>query len=329
MNIIKKWFGNGKEKQKTTFNFETIDTNIRQLSNDEQIKDFLFRNPSLREIYEAVMTNPYGTQMYAMLFDTHMVDEVFLKSLLIVVQYEISTQFGQLDLFMIENPVSKETNLYKIISYLEKSIDRNMNDIIDYLRTVIQTQINKEIKVVIDKTSNDGLSTENNLIYFSYLQSENFEEIGKEQKPELVIVMGGVCSGKTTFRKEKFANGYVNIDAGEIFIQLSQGQYYDFPSHLESEMNEIGLEITRRSLKNRHNIVIEIIGANQESVTELIDFANQLNYTTKVEFLHCEMDVAWQRNVNRENDNISAHYCEPYHINWFQQAANEYLNLTL
>ena len=166
-----------------------------------------------------------------------------------------------------------------------------------------------------------------NLIYFFCLQSENVEEAKKEQKPEFVIVMGSVCSGKTTHRKKKFTNGYVNIDAGEIFIQLSQGQYYDFPSHLESEMNEIGLEIMRRSFKNRYNIVIEIIGAKQELIEKLIEFAEKLNYSTKVEILHCEIDVAWQRNVSRDKDNISAHFCESYHVTWFQKAAIEYMNL--
>ena len=156
------------KKEKTTFSFKAIDANIWQLSNDEEIKNFSFRNSSLREMYEVIMANPSETRMCASLFDTHIVDKAHPDSLFIIIRYETSTQLGQLDLFMIENPVSKETNFYKVISYLEKSMDRNKNDLIDYLRTVLQNKINKNIKVMIDKTSHDGLSTENNLIYFSY-----------------------------------------------------------------------------------------------------------------------------------------------------------------
>jgi len=161
-------------------------------------------------------------------------------------------------------------------------------------------------------------------------QSENTELIKNEKpkndQPELIIIMGGVCTGKTTLRKNKYAKGYVNIDAGEIFIELSKGEYYDFPSHLEGTMNQIGLEKMRESVLGKKNIVIEIIGAEYESVKELIDLSERINYSNKVDYLECDMDEAWQRNINRGNDNISAHFCEPYHIMWFKQVAIEHLN---
>ena len=91
-------------------------------------------------------------------------------------------------------------------------------------------------------------------------QSDNTEEIKKENpkndQPEFIIVMGGACTGKTTFRKSKYSTGYVNIDAGEIFIELSKGEYYDFPSHLEEKMNQIGIEKMRESILKGENIVI-------------------------------------------------------------------------
>ena len=149
----------------------------------------------------------------------------------------------------------------------------------------------------------------------------------KEQTPEFVIVMGGVCTGKTTFRKEKFADGYTHIDAGEIFIQLSQGQYYDFPCHLEEKMNQIGLDKMRESLKNRKNIVIEIIGENKELLINCAEKLKKLNYSNKLILLQCEPDTALKRNADRDNNNISAYYCEPYHFGWVQQAVEGLLNV--
>ncbi len=161
-------------------------------------------------------------------------------------------------------------------------------------------------------------------------QLENKEEIKKEKpkndQPEFIIIMGGVCAGKTSLRKSKYQMGYVNIDAGEIFIELSKGEYYDFPSHLEDKMNQIGLSKMRESIKDKKNIVIEIIGADYESVKELLDLSDKIKYSHKVDYLECDMNEAWHRNVSRGNDNISAHYCEPYHIKWFKQASIEYLN---
>lgn len=161
-------------------------------------------------------------------------------------------------------------------------------------------------------------------------QIENNEEIKKEKpkndQPEFIIIMGGVCTGKTTLRKSKYYTGYVNIDAGDIFIELSKGEYFDFPSHLEDKMNQIGLSKMRECIKDKKNIVIEIIGADYESVKELLDLSDKIKYSHKVDYLECDMEEAWQRNVNRGNDNISAHYCEPYHIKWFKQASIEYLN---
>ncbi len=98
--------------------------------------------------------------------------------------------------------------------------------------------------------------------------------------PELTIIMGGVCSGKTTLRKNEYANGYVNIDAGDIFIDLSSGEYFDFPSHLEENMNQIGLNKMRESILDKKNIVIEIIGAEYETVKELIDLSEKINYSS-------------------------------------------------
>lgn len=148
-----------------------------------------------------------------------------------------------------------------------------------------------------------------------------------DKTPRLIIVMGGVCTGKTTHRKDKYpSKDYIHIDAGEIFINLSQGEYFDFPSHLDEKINLIGLEKCHNSIFNRDNIVLEIIGADYEEVENIIELSKQIHYKATIDYIECDMEEAWQRNINRSNDNISAHYCEPYHLYWFKKAASEYLN---
>lgn len=149
-----------------------------------------------------------------------------------------------------------------------------------------------------------------------------------KERPHFVLIMGGVCSGKTTYRKQKYINGYTIIDASDIFIELSDGKYYKFPSHLENEMDKIGLDKCRNALSiiKRENIVTEIIGDDGKSTQKIIDLMIKIGYEIKIEFIQCSVDEALKRNASRSNDNISAYYCEPYHIKWISQAALECYN---
>jgi hypothetical protein len=83
----------------------------------------------------------------------------------------------------------------------------------------------------------------------------------------------------------------------------------------------------RKSILERKNIVIEIIGCEYEMLNEVIALCEQINYSNKVVNLKCDKVEAWQRNVNRGNDNISAYFCEPYHVMWLKQAVIEHINL--
>ena len=168
-------------KQQNDMAFSIIDTNIHQFSNDEDIKNYLCQKQVFRQIYEALLDTP-GTQLYAQLLGSSkstlgiIAPEVY--ELIVIVKYESATQFGQWDLLIIQKPVSKETNIYKVVSYLEKSMNKDMDEIIEYLREEIQFGINKDIQTerkitvkkhrqIIMNESNDNFLTNNHVIYFS------------------------------------------------------------------------------------------------------------------------------------------------------------------
>lgn len=71
---------------------------------------------------------------------------------------------------------------------------------------------------------------------------------------------------------------------------------------------------------------MELVGENFEAVKELLEWAKKIGYQTQVEFLECDIEDALQRNENRDENNISAYFCEPYHLDWFKRASMEYLN---
>lgn len=144
-------------------------------------------------------------------------------------------------------------------------------------------------------------------------------------KPEFVLICGGVASGKTRFRRDKFPSGYVTIDAGEIFLLLSLGEQYNFPSHLEAEMDYIGREAARRAIEGRQNIVTEMIGDSEESIVAVVEAVKAAGYSVNGEFLTCDLDVAMKRNMERGPENISAYLTQQYHEKWLIAAAQDFI----
>ena len=136
------------------------------------------------------------------------------------------------------------------------------------------------------------------------------------------MVLGGVCSGKSSFIKENYKDGYVQIDAGDIFITLSAGEYIDFPSILEGKMNEIGLAQTLKAIKSKQNIVMEFIGDDYDDVSKLIDLLKAIGYEVNIQAISCDEETALDRNAMRPDDSISAFYTQPYHFAWVREALN-------
>ena len=144
---------------------------------------------------------------------------------------------------------------------------------------------------------------------------------------KLILVLGAVGVGKTTVRREKYsvAKGFVNIDAGDIFIDLSKGGYYDFPSHLKKEMMKIGKNLMIESLCSKKDIVLEFPGSNYDDVIEITSLAKKLGYSCELDMLQCDINLAWERNISRGDNNISSYFYEKYHMNWFRYAAKQLL----
>lgn len=111
-----------------------------------------------------------------------------------------------------------------------------------------------------------------------------------DAQPVAVILTGGVAAGKTTVRKQKYSTGHVLIDAADIFLSLSRGEYLDFPEALQEPMELIGRLVTRRALTERRNIVTEIIGAEVEPVHQLIEALRSIGYSVQGAVITCDVE---------------------------------------
>ena len=139
--------------------------------------------------------------------------------------------------------------------------------------------------------------------------------------PRLVILMGGPASGKTTFRKERYSTGYVLVDAAEIFLSLSRGEFFPFPEAFEQPMDTIGKLVARRAVTEKRHMVTEFIGADYAPISALIGAMQAIGYRVEVQALTCDMEEAQRRNLSRGEDNISCYYAEPYQHRWLYDAA--------
>ena len=152
-----------------------------------------------------------------------------------------------------------------------------------------------------------------------------FDDSSKSStEPIAVILMGGIATGKTTLRQQKYHRGYVPIDAGNIFLNLSRGEFLPFPGPLEDAMEIIGRAATTRALSEGYHIVTEIIGADEQPTEQLTNSLGNIGYKLEVMVLTCSPDEAAKRNANRNiEESISAYYSEPFHRTWIIEAAAE------
>lgn len=148
----------------------------------------------------------------------------------------------------------------------------------------------------------------------------------KRGSPIAVILMGGVATGKTTLRKQQYSEGYVLIDAADIFLSLSKGESRPFADGFDEPMNVIGLLVAKRALYECRNIVTEIIGAEYELTVKLIEALKHAGYRVEAVCVSCDLEESIKRNANRGDDAISSYYAEAFQRKWLIQACEEFVS---
>lgn len=164
-----------------------------------------------------------------------------------------------------------------------------------------------------------------NEIVITKLTNRYFDDssLSTKSEPKIVVLMGPPASGKTTIRKENFASGYVLIDAAEIFLVISDGNHFDFPGPFVNSIQTVGIFLTEKAIREKRNIITEITGANVEPTKEMLKAMSAAGYRVEILAMKCDLEVAIERNENRDDDYVSSYYAEPFQIAWLNQAATE------
>lgn len=152
------------------------------------------------------------------------------------------------------------------------------------------------------------------------IASRLLEEAKATGQPVFVLIMGPVCAGKTTLRRERYASVHVLVDAAQIFIDLG-GVDLDFPSTLEEPMEQIGSEVARRAMAGGMNIVTEAVGSRYNPVAELVDAMKAAGYQVEIVFVNLDLPSCLDREKGRTQENVSSYYAGPYQMKWLLDAA--------
>lgn len=138
--------------------------------------------------------------------------------------------------------------------------------------------------------------------------------------PQLVIFSGGVAAGKTTIRRQKYSQGYVNFDFGEIYIALKKA-FSETDSKLLTQYASIASKmILEESLSKKKNIVIEIIGEIDGLIEPVIDAMTKIGYKANLTFIQCDPVEAYKRHLkaaSEDPDYISAAFTQEMTVREF------------
>ena len=160
--------------------------------------------------------------------------------------------------------------------------------------------------------------------------SEEYTEIGNiakpfwengisEKTPKFVIFMGGVGVGKTTIRRQKYSEGYVNFEFAEILNAIKTEFGEDNPK-LTGYAQLAGDMILQESIEAKKNIVIEIIGENYDVVIPVINKIEEIGYKVEIQAIGCDPEEAYKRHVKAVKEDpeyLSAHFTQEATLSFF------------
>jgi len=129
--------------------------------------------------------------------------------------------------------------------------------------------------------------------------------------PKFIIIMGGVGSGKTTIRRQKFGNNYVNFDFGEVYMAIEKSV-----GENDSKLTVYAILacdlILGESLKEKKNIVIEIIG-DTVVFQPIISAMEKIGYEVAINAISADPAEAYKRHLKatqEEKDYLSAYFTQ-------------------
>ena len=152
-----------------------------------------------------------------------------------------------------------------------------------------------------------------------------FEESSRcGEPPEIAVVYGDPVSGKTRLRHDQYSDGYVTVDAGDMFRYLEQGRILAFPDDLEGPLEMVGSAVAKRAIAERRHIVTEVFGVDPAAMQALLIRMKGIGYATHIDFVRGDPERVEEWNLARGEDNVSSYHTDAFNLRWLMEAATEF-----
>lgn len=139
-----------------------------------------------------------------------------------------------------------------------------------------------------------------------------FKNVGPSEPPQFVLITGGTGAGKTTLRREKFNEGYVNFDFAEISRAVEKVIGENHPRLIEYSF--WGCDIVfKECILEKKNIVVEIIGDNYDQISILINKMKEVGYEIQLIPVICDISEAYKRHTKatkEDKDYMSSYFSD-------------------
>ena len=160
--------------------------------------------------------------------------------------------------------------------------------------------------------------------YLSKIADEFLQKGETSEKPQLILILGGVAAGKSTLRKQKYDNGYVFVDAGAIYLRLTDNETKKV-DRIEDYCQFVGNIILATAITKKKNIVVELIGDNKEHVDYIINGMSKHGYSVNIQGVFGDVMECYQRHLKQERegrDDISSYHTQEGTISIFASYLN-------
>ncbi len=141
----------------------------------------------------------------------------------------------------------------------------------------------------------------------------------RDNPPKFIILTGPIASGKTTIRREKYSKDYVLVDSGELFDIFKANFSAANSEKLEEYLMVTGIELVKKSINEKKNIVIEISADTKdkgERMISIYDKMTSLGYKSEISVIDCDLEECQRRN-EKGRDNVSSYYSTDETLHYF------------
>jgi predicted kinase len=140
--------------------------------------------------------------------------------------------------------------------------------------------------------------------------------VAADEDPHLVLVLGPICGGKTTLRRQEWPD-HIPCDPAEVYRLITDGAAV-IPINLGMLLAATGRRLMERALSRRRRIAIEAVPSDETTrlIERALELATEVGYHTEMAWVRADKETCHKRNQDRAWDDISSFDVQAEAFRW-------------